>query len=69
VQKAMRRAPEDADALYQAALVYALLGERASAIATASRAIEKGVAPGWFALPWFDSVRGEPEFPRRRARG
>ena len=59
---ALRQAPENSEALYVTSLVYALIGDRASAIANTSRAVEKGVQRRWYELPWFDGLRADPEF-------
>jgi tetratricopeptide (TPR) repeat protein len=64
VQEGLRLAPEDSEALYQASLVYALVGDRESALVNARKAIDKGVDSRWFSLPWFDSLRSDPEFVR-----
>ena len=57
----LRRAPEEAEVAYQAALVFVLAGEDASAMASAKRALELGVAPRWFSLPAFSSLAERPE--------
>jgi serine/threonine-protein kinase len=61
---------ENNQAATEAALVYALVGDESSAVVNARRAAAQGIAPSWFALPWFDSLRSSPEFrkllmPRR----
>lgn len=53
---------EDAEVTYQAALVFALAGEGASARATARRALEMGVQPRWFGIPGFEVLGGAPTF-------
>jgi tetratricopeptide (TPR) repeat protein len=62
VQEALRTASDDPDALFQAALVYCVAGERASALVSAQRALEKGLQTRWFALPWFDPLRTDSSF-------
>jgi tetratricopeptide (TPR) repeat protein len=57
IQEALRLEPANAQAAYEASLVYALLGERASASFHAKRALKQGIEPRWFSLPWFDSLR------------
>jgi len=49
----LQEAPKDAEIAYEAALVFVLAGEEASALASAERALELGVAPRWFSLPAF----------------
>jgi serine/threonine-protein kinase len=58
----LQRHPEDAEVAYQAALVYALAGERASALANVERALERGVQPRWFRIPGFESLADHPRF-------
>lgn len=62
VQQALRTSGDDPDALFQSALVYCLAGERASALATARRAVAAGLQPRWLSLPWFDPLRADPGF-------
>jgi len=57
VQEALRRNPESPAASYEAALVYTLVGDEASALWNAQRALEQGVEPRWFTFPWFDPLR------------
>jgi serine/threonine-protein kinase len=60
VQRATAAAPDNPQLAYEAALVYALIGDRASAQASAERAVSGGFDRRWFALPFFDSLRGTP---------
>ena len=61
------RAIEDAIALkpdhpwvaFEAAVVYALLGEPAKAKPYIAQALAGGVDPRWFTFPWFDSLQGD----------
>lgn len=62
IQKVL--ALEDNQAAAEAALVYALVGDEASAVVNARRAAAQGIAPSWFALPWFDPLRSSAEFRR-----
>lgn len=59
VQEALRLDPESPYRSYEASLVYALVGEEASALVNARRALDRGFDPRWFAFPWFDPVRDE----------
>jgi eukaryotic-like serine/threonine-protein kinase len=68
VQEALERAPANPQVAYEAALVYSLVGDRASAIVLAERALRRGVEPGWFRFPWFDSLRSDPELTALLAR-
>jgi len=62
IQQAVVVAPNNPDLAFQAALVYTLIGETASAVASADRAVAHGFNRHWFALPWFDRLRSEPVF-------
>ncbi len=61
-QKALQQSPEDGDVLQAAALVYALAGDRASALVNVQSALRKGVQPRWFTLPAFASLQADPKF-------
>jgi tetratricopeptide (TPR) repeat protein/tRNA A-37 threonylcarbamoyl transferase component Bud32 len=60
-QKVLRVAPENPQAAYEVSLVFLVLGDRASARFNALRALEGGVQPRLFALPFFDPLRSDPE--------
>ena len=62
IQEAIRLTPDNAQLAYEAAVVYALVGDRISALFQARQAASHGVDPYWFALPFFDPLRGEPGF-------
>ena len=62
VQEAIRLAPEHPQVAYESALVYAVAGEAASAMASAERAFDGGIQPRWFSFPWFDALRDRPRF-------
>jgi serine/threonine-protein kinase len=61
VQQAMKQAPDSGDLAYAAAVVYAVVGDEASALVNARRAQEQGYSARWFAFPWFDALR--PSLP------
>ena len=61
-QDAIRKEPKNPDALFEAALVYAVSGERTSAIVNARRAVEYGLQPRWLGLPWFDPLKNDTAF-------
>lgn len=61
VQQVLVMAHENAQARYEAALTYALIDERASAIVNATEALKRGVGPRWFMLGFFDRLRSAPE--------
>lgn len=67
-QDALRLAPRNGQAAFEASLVYALVGDRTAALVNAERARDLGFeTPAWFRLPWFDPLRGEPGFPEPAA--
>jgi serine/threonine-protein kinase len=61
VQQVLVLAQGNAQAAFEASLVYTLVGDRASALVNAERALTQGVAARWFTLPWFTSLRSSPE--------
>lgn len=61
-QRALDLAPGDAQRLYEAALVYSLLGDRESALSRATESVRRGIRPRWFRISAFASLRQEPEF-------
>lgn len=65
---AFQESPEDADVVYQASLVLAVAGERASALALARKALSLGYQPRWFEVPAFGALRSEPELREMLAR-
>jgi hypothetical protein len=48
--------------IYQAALVYALAGERTSALVNVEKALARGIRPRFFKTPGFDSLKPDPRF-------
>jgi tetratricopeptide (TPR) repeat protein len=59
---ALQGSPEDADVVYQSALVLAVAGERASGLSLSRKALALGYQPRWFGVPAFDSLRSDPAF-------
>ncbi len=53
---------DDPDVLQSAALVFALVGDHATALAKVERALQKGVQSRWFRFPGYNSLREYPEF-------
>jgi len=53
---------DDPDILKSAALVSAVVGDRAIALAQIKKAIQKGVKTRWFRLPGFGSLADDPDF-------
>lgn len=65
IQKALAAAPDNAQAAYEAALVFAVIGDRSSALASAERALAGGYDRRWFTvLPYFASLERLPAWSR-----
>ena len=62
VQDALSLASGDSQAAYEAAVVFAILDDRASAAFQAQRALDLGYQPRWFSFPWFDALRKDDRF-------
>lgn len=62
IQQAVVAAPDNPEIAYVASLVYAVIGDTASALASAERALGSGFDRHWFTLPWFDPLRKDPAF-------
>jgi len=60
-QTTLRESFDDPQIVYAASLVYAVAGDRASALVNAQSALEKGIQPRWFTLPAFGPLRDDPE--------
>ncbi|HVR98448.1 MAG TPA: protein kinase [Thermoanaerobaculia bacterium] len=69
LQRATAASPDNPQLAYEAALAYALIGDRASAVASAGRALSGGFDQRWFTLPFFDSLRGIPAWRELFATG
>jgi tetratricopeptide (TPR) repeat protein len=54
--------PDNADIAYDAALVYALAGDHANALANARVALSLGMGARWFRVAAFNSLSGDPKF-------
>ena len=65
VQRALATAGDNPQASYEAALVYALIGDDTSALVNAEKALDRGVEARWFSLSWFDRLRASPELAGR----
>jgi len=59
VMQALRLDPESPYRAYEASVVYALVGDKTSALASAWRALERGFNARWFVFPWFDPIRAD----------
>lgn len=62
--EALQDAPQDAEATYQAAVVFALAGEDSSALALAQKAAKLGMQSRWFTIPAFERLRTDSAFAR-----
>lgn len=60
-QTTLRESFDDPQIVYAASLVYALAGDRASALVNAQSALEKGIQPRWFTLAAFGDLKEDPE--------
>ncbi len=65
VQRALQLAPDNPQVLYEASLVYCMVGDLASAVVTAEKALEQGIGPRWFDLPWLEPLRSHPDLAAR----
>jgi tetratricopeptide (TPR) repeat protein len=54
-QRALRLSPDNPQVHYESALVFALLGDDASALWNARRALAGGIDRRWFGFSWFDA--------------
>ena len=64
IQRAVVAAPDNPEVAFEASLVYAVIGDGASALASTKRALDSGFDRRWFSLPWFDPLRQNPDFRR-----
>ena len=64
LQQALRLAADQGAVAYEAAVVYALLGEESSALVNAEKAVHSGLGPRWFSFPWFAALRSDPGFQK-----
>ncbi len=64
VRRAEQLAPRNPQVAYEAALVYAVVGDETSALVSAEKAIQGGVEAHWFGFPWFAALRAEPAFAK-----
>jgi tetratricopeptide (TPR) repeat protein len=62
LQQALRMASDQGAVAYEAAVVYALLGEQDSALVNAEKAVRSGLGERWFSFPWFEALRRQPRF-------
>ena len=60
-QKTLQQNPDAPIIVYSAALVYALVGDRTSALINAKAALRLHVSPSWFRIAAFDILSGDPE--------
>lgn len=61
IQRALELTPGNPQVAYEAALVYAVVGERASALVHAEKARE-AFGARWLTLPWFESLGDDRQF-------
>ncbi|HEX6865200.1 MAG TPA: hypothetical protein VF414_20390, partial [Thermoanaerobaculia bacterium] len=68
VQRVLVLAQNNSQAMSEVSLVYVLVGDQASALVNAEKALALGVEPRWFSFPWFDPLRASPEWKDLLAR-
>jgi tetratricopeptide (TPR) repeat protein len=68
VQEALRLDPESPYRAYEASLVFAVVGDRTSALLNARRALDHGFDRRWLSFPWFDPLRADLDQQAREAR-
>jgi Flp pilus assembly protein TadD/tRNA A-37 threonylcarbamoyl transferase component Bud32 len=68
VQRVLVLAQNNSQAMSEVSLVYVLVGDLASALVNAEKALASGVDPRWFSFPWFDPLRSSPEWKGLQAR-
>jgi tetratricopeptide (TPR) repeat protein len=62
IQRAIVAGPNNPEVAYGASLVYAVVGDTTSALASVERALSLSYNRLWFTLPWFEPLRGQPRF-------
>jgi hypothetical protein len=60
--QALQQSPQDAEVTYQAAIVFTLAGENASALALVRKSRDLGIQARWLAIPAFGRLRADPAF-------
>ncbi|HEX6899391.1 MAG TPA: protein kinase [Thermoanaerobaculia bacterium] len=60
-EETLKQVPEDVQILHQAAQLYALIGERRTALFYIERSLKKGLRREWFAMPEFRSLAADRE--------
>jgi tetratricopeptide (TPR) repeat protein len=63
-EEALKQVPDDVQILHQAAQLYALIGERLTALYYIERCLKKGLRREWFTMPEFRSLAVAPEFQK-----
>ncbi len=61
-EEVLKRVPQDFQVLYQAAQLYALLGNHSYALYYTHRALKTGLSWRWFTIPEFNSLKKDPDF-------
>lgn len=61
-QHALSQTPDDAQRLYEAALVYSVIEDHGTALSYAKESVNRGMRPRWFRVSAFARLRQEPEF-------
>ena len=61
-ERALAKAPDNAQAQYMGSLVYALAGENSKALVCVNRATSLHFSRHWFRFPWFEPLRDDARF-------
>jgi serine/threonine-protein kinase len=64
IREALGHGSSSSEVNYCATLVFTRAGDEQSALAHAISAVRLGMNSHWFNLPWFESVREDPEFQK-----
>lgn len=66
-QEALRLAGDNPQVMAETATIFALVGEKTSALVSIRRALDAGVDERWFGFPWFDDLRTDSRLSERLA--
>jgi tetratricopeptide (TPR) repeat protein len=56
LHRSLRLAPDNAEVLFNAALVYSLAGQWPVALSYIQQSLSQGISPVWYRLAWFDGL-------------
>jgi serine/threonine protein kinase/Flp pilus assembly protein TadD len=61
-RQALSQTPDDAQRLFEAALVYSVIGDPGAALNYAKESVSRGMRPRWLRASAFDPLRQKPDF-------